>query len=64
MYIAHAFGRVWPHGYVLFIDDYISIENDWEMCLNGRNWALMLVGVDESSKSLMFDHSQDIEESK
>ena len=34
------------------------------MCPNGRNWALMLVGVDESSKSLMFDHSQDIEESK
>lgn len=34
------------------------------MCPNGRNCDLMVVGVDESSKSPMFDPSQDIEENE
>lgn len=34
------------------------------MCPNGRNCDLMVVGVDESSKSPMFDPSQDIEKNE
>lgn len=40
---------------IVFIDDNTSTESDLEMRPNGRNEALIMVGIDESYKLPLFD---------
>lgn len=46
----------------MFIGDSTSIESDLELCPNGRNEALIVVGMDGSSNQPSFQFGEDIEE--
>ena len=47
---------------VVFVENMTSVGNDLEMRPSGRNEAPMVVGMDESSISSLFDLGEDIEE--
>ena len=47
---------------VVFVENMTSVGNDLEMHPSGRNEAPMVVGMDESSISSLFDLGEDIED--
>lgn len=47
---------------IVFIDDSTSVGNNLVMRPSRRNEAPMMIGIDKSSESPLFDFGEDIEE--